>query len=83
MKNKNIYNSKEFLLPESHRSMACYHAKVMEDDIMKITIHDCRRSIQLKNNLDTVEEVHEAIEKLNTLANGINELKNFIRDNYL
>lgn len=42
---KPIYNEKNFLLPDSPRSMASYHAKVMEDGIMKLTIHDCKGSI--------------------------------------
>lgn len=76
------YNKKNFLLPESHRSMSCYHAKVMEDGIMKLTIHDCKRSIQLKNNLKDPSEIMEAIEKLNNLADGIVKLKEFIQNNF-
>lgn len=79
---KQIYNVKNFVLPDSHRSMSCYHAKVMEDGIMKLTIHDCKRSIQLKNDLNHPEEVKEAIDKLNNLARGINELREFIQDAY-
>ena len=79
---KQIYNSKKFLLPESHRSMSCYHAKVMEDGIMKLTMHDCKRSIQLKNDLNNPEEISEAIEKLRNLADGVNSLLEFIRENY-
>jgi hypothetical protein len=79
---KQIYNTKRFLLPYSHRSMSCYHAKVMEDGIMKLTIHDCRNSIQLKNDLNNIVEIEEAIEKLNNLAAGIIALKEFIVANY-
>ena len=79
---KPIFNEKNFLLPESHRSMACYHAKVMEDGIMKLTIHDCKRSIQLKNDLNNPEEIYEAIEKLRNLAEGVNSLLVFVRENY-
>lgn len=74
------YNKKNFLLPESHRTMSCYHAKVMEDGIMKLTIHDCKRSIQFKNNLNDPEEVREAIEKLYNLAEGITKLKEYIQE---
>jgi hypothetical protein len=62
--------------------MSCYHAKVMEDDIMKLTIHDCKRSIQLKNNLNNPDEIAEAIEKLENLSAGINNLLSFIHENY-
>ena len=79
---KPTYNSKKFLLPESHRSMAAYHAKVMEDGVMKLTIHDCKRSIQLKNDLNNPEEINEAIEKLQNLAEGINSLLAFVKENY-
>ena len=79
---KQIYNSKKFLLPESHRSMSCYHAKVMEDGIMKLTMHDCKHSVQFKNDLNNPEEINEAIEKLSNLADGVNSLLEFIRENY-
>lgn len=76
------YNQKAFLLPESPRSMACYHAKVMEDGIMKLTIHDCKGSIQLHNDLNDPEQVKEALQKLSSLASGIIELQDFIYQNY-
>ena len=79
---KPIYNEKNFLLPDSPRSMASYHAKVMEDGIMKLTIHDCKGSIQLHNDLDDPEQVIEALKKLNSLATGVVELQNFITQNY-
>lgn len=77
------YNVKKFLVENSHRSMACYHAKVMDDGIMKLTIHDCKGSIQLHNNLDNEDEVHEAIEKLETLGRGIFDLQLYIARSYL
>jgi len=79
---KPTYNSKKFLLPDSPRSMASFHAKVMEDGIMKLTIHDCKGSIQLHNNLNNPEEVIEAISKLSALINGAIELQDFIAQNY-
>jgi hypothetical protein len=79
---KQSYNVKNFLVPHSHRTMSCYHAKVMEDGMMKLTMHDCKRSIQLKNNLNNEDEIIEAIEKLENLAQGILKLKAFIEDNY-
>lgn len=80
---KPIYNEKNFLLPASPRSMASYHAKVMKDGIMKLTIHDCKGSIQLHNDLNDPEQATEAIEKLEALANGIIALQNFIAQNYI
>lgn len=79
---KPTHNEKNFLLPDSPRSMASYHAKVMEDGIMKLTIHDCKGSIQLHNDLNDPEQVIEALKKLNSLATGVVELQNFITQNY-
>jgi len=75
------YNEKAFLLPSSPRSMACYHAKI-DDEIMKLTIHDCNKSIRLHNDLNIVEEVQEALEKLENLEKGIAQLRNYIATNY-
>ena len=61
--------------------MACYHAKVT-DNIMKLTIHDCKGSIQLHNDLSNLEEVDEALDKLWALSEGINMLNDFIYENY-
>ena len=76
------HNEKNFLLPDSPRSMASYHAKVMEDGIMKLTIHDCKGSIQLHNNLNNPDEVNEAFQKLEILLKGISELQDFIYLNF-
>lgn len=80
---KRIHNQKQFLVPDSPRTMASYHAKVMDDGIMKLTIHDCKGAIQLHNDLNDPEQVTEAIEKLETLAQGIYALQFFIAKNYL
>ena len=79
---KPTFNKKNFLLPDSPRSMASYHAKVMEDGIMKLTIHDCKGSIQLHNDLNNQEEIREAMNKLSALASGIIEPQDFIYQNY-
>lgn len=76
------FNQKKFLLPDSSNSMACYHAKIMEDGIMKLTIHDCKGSIQLHNDLTNPEEVPEAIKKLESLIKGLGELQDFIYQNH-
>lgn len=78
---RQTYSIKKFLLPDSPRSMSCYHAKVMEDGIMKPTMHDCKHSIRLKNDLNNPEEIQEAIEKLTNLADGVNGLLVFILEN--
>lgn len=80
---KKTYNIKKFLLPDSPRSMASFHAKVMEDGIMKLTMHDCKGSIQLHNNLNNPDEIKESIEKLRNLAEGILQLTHFIETAYV
>ena len=79
---KATHNRKEFIHPDSPRSMASFHAKVMGDGIMKLTIHDCKGSIQLHNDLNDPEQISEALLKLSTLASGIIELQDFIYQNY-
>ncbi len=76
------YNKKAFLLPDSHRSMAIYHAKITDDEIMKLSIHDCKNGIKLWNDLTKPDEVDEAILKLTNLSEAINELKWFIISEY-
>lgn len=83
MYKKNTYNRKAFLHPNSHRTMASCHAKVMEDDIMKLTIHDCKGSIQLWNDLKDPDQIQEAFEKLENLLIEIQSLQNFITENYI
>lgn len=79
---KPTHNEKNFLLPDSPRSMASYHAKVMEDGIMKLTIHDCKGSIQLHNDLNDPEQAKEAYLKLESLAQGIKKLQEYISKQY-
>lgn len=50
---------------------------------MKLTIHDCKGSIQLHNDLNDPEQVKEAIHKLSVLASGIIEFQDFIYQNYM
>ena len=62
--------------------MDCYHAKI-ENDIMKLTIHDCKSSIQLHNDLSDAEQVKEAFNKLEMLIKGATGLQDFIFQNYI
>lgn len=75
------YNKKGFLLPESPNSMACYHAKIDDNGLMKLTIHDCNGSIRLHNDLSTPEGEREAIDKLTAMIDGLSGLKKHIIDN--
>ena len=77
------YNKKAFLLSDSLSSMACYHAKVDNKGIYKLTIHDCNTSIRLWGDLNDAVQLNEAVEKLRVLAIAAGEFSNFIEENYL
>jgi hypothetical protein len=80
---KTVYNEKNFLLPTSPNSMACYHAKIEEKEgeaTYKLSIHDCKSGIMLHGGLDTPEQRHEAIMKLEALSDGISNLISYINE---
>ena len=77
------YNKKEFLLPDSINSCASFHAKIYEDGRYVVRIHDCITGIRLKGDLNTEQGVKDAIEKLQTLARGLEKCAYFIQENYL
>jgi hypothetical protein len=76
------YNEKAFLLPDSNRSMAAYHAKIMPDGKYMFRIHDCVTGIRLQGDLNDIRDVQEAVEKLNRLALAARDFANFIYNNY-
>jgi len=77
------YNKKDFLFPDSISSMACYHAKIDTDGIVKLTIHDCKGSIQLWNDLNNPEQIQEMINKLRVLGTAALDFADFIEENYI
>lgn len=76
------YNEKGFLLPESIKSMAAWHAKIMPDGKYMFRIHDCVTGIRLQGDLNNPEDVLEAMNKLNALASAAQCFSNFIHKNY-
>lgn len=78
LENKKIYNDKKLLCVDR----ACYYAKI-ENDIMKLTIRDCKSSIQFHNDLSDAEQVKEAFNKLEMLIKGATGLQDFIFQNYI
>ena len=50
---------------------------------MKLTIHDCKGSIQLHNDLSDEEQLKEAFNKLEALMKGATGLQDFIFQNYM
>lgn len=77
-----IYNEKEFLLPESIRSMAAVHGKIFRDGRFVFRIHDCNTGVKLVNDLTKPAEVAEAIEKLRTLAKSADRMADYISSNF-
>jgi chromosomal replication initiation ATPase DnaA len=82
MKLITTYNKKGFLLPDSIRSMAAYHAKITHDNLLIFRINDCNRGIRLWNYNTDPEEVAEMAAKLRCLANAANEFADFIETEY-
>ena len=76
------YNRKGFLVPDSIRSTACYHAKILPTGEYMFRIHDCITGIRLRGDITDPQEVPEAIEKLRHLAAAASEFADFIEDNY-
>jgi hypothetical protein len=76
------YNEKAFLLPDSIRSAAMYHAKIMADGEYMFRIHDCVGGIRLRGDITDPDQVKEAIAKLRCLAKGATDFADFIDHNY-
>ena len=76
------YNRKAFLLPNSIKSAAMFHAKIFEDGNYMLRIHDCVTGIRLRGDLNNQNDVQEAKEKLLALENGIKEFRCWIEENY-
>jgi hypothetical protein len=77
------YNQKAFLLPDSIRSAAMYHAKIMADGEYMFRIHDCNDGIRLRGDITDPEQIKEAVTKLRCLARAADDFADFIFDNYI
>lgn len=76
------YNKKGFLLPDSIKSMAAYHAKIMPDGKYLFRIHDCVGGVRLVGDVTDPVDVRESVEKLRCLAASASEFADFIESNY-
>lgn len=76
------YNKKEFLAPNSIRSMSAIHTKIYKDGNAIIRISDCHNSIKIWNNIGDKEEVLEVVDKINTLINSLNDFRNEIMNRH-
>lgn len=72
------WDKKEFLVEDSILTMAAYHAKVKVEPNpqYQLRISDCNNTIKLWGNINSVHDIHEGIEKLETLRQGIVDLQN-------
>ena len=77
------YNKKEFLAPQSIRSCASYHAKILDDGRAIFRVHDCNDGIRLWNQITSPEEAQEMVEKMRKLSEAASEFSNFIETNYV
>jgi hypothetical protein len=77
------YNKKGFLLPDSIRSCASFHAKILPSGEYMFRIHDCITGIRLRGDLNNPDEAKEAKEKLMNLAKASLSFAMFIDENYL
>lgn len=61
------YNKKAFLAPDSIRSKAAIHTKILNDGTAIVRISDCNTSIRIWNDFNSKEEKQEMLEKVQTL----------------
>lgn len=65
------YNQKAFLAPNSIRSMAAVHAKILKDGTAILKISDCNTSIRIWNDFNDLEEKKEMLIKIDNLVNNL------------
>lgn len=61
------YNKKAFLAPDSIRSMAVIHTKILKEGTAILRISDCNNSVRIWNDLNDKEEVKEMLKKTESL----------------
>mgnify|MGYP007071565100 CR=1 FL=1 len=71
------WDKKEFLVQDSILSMAAYHAKIKSEpnSQYQLRISDCNNTIKLWGNINSLEDIKEGMEKLETLKQGIISLQ--------
>lgn len=65
------YNQKEFLAPNSIRSMAVVHTKILKDGTAIVRISDCNNSIRIWNDFNVPEEKKEMLSKVDNLIENL------------
>lgn len=69
------YNQKEFLAPDSIRSMAAVHTKILKDGTAIVRISDCNNSIRIWNDFNVPMEKEEMLTKVENLIKNLQEFR--------
>ncbi|GIZ08338.1 hypothetical protein [Flavobacterium sp. UMI-01] len=69
------YNKKEFLAPNSIRSMAAVHAKILKDGTAVLRISDCNTSVRIWNDFNDLEEKKEMLTKVDNLIANLQDFR--------
>ncbi len=79
------YNQKSFLAPNSINSMAAMFTKIYKTGIAIIRVSDCNRTIKIWNDLNSKDEVHEMLGKIDTMISMLQSFREQvkIKDQYL
>lgn len=77
------YNKKGFLVPDSIRTMAAYHAKIMDTGEYMFRIHDCNGGIRLRGDVFDRDQAVEAVEKFRALSSASERFADFIDHFYV
>ena len=73
------YNQKKFLAPESIRSMAAVHAKILSDGTAILRVSDCNTSVRIWNDFNNKEEIKEMLLKVESLRDALYDFQEEIK----
>ncbi len=75
------YNDRQFLVPDSVKSCASYHAKVVNyqnETKLMFRLNDCNKGALIINDANSAEERKEMITKLRSIAKGASDFDDFL-----
>ena len=73
------FNKKEFLAPESIRSMAAVHTKILADGTAILRVSDCNTSVRIWNDFNNKEEIKEMLLKVESLRDALYDFQEEIK----
>lgn len=74
------FNAKRFLAPQSIRSMAAVHTKILKDGTAILRISDCNNSVRIWNDFNSRFEKKEMLEKVTNLISHLELFKKEIKE---